>query len=632
MTDFLSRLAARAMGAADHVQPLIGSRYGDGASAAGFTEQAVERDAPPALSPSTATDHTSAAPDRGAPPAAVSSPTLPSPTPASAARSASVDPDGGVPRDGPITGSSDGLLLPESSNAASGDASGLRRTDSAAGVEGGLREVTHEVDASAPSVRQQNASAEVGGSASVDGQTDAPLMPLSPVAGPVIQRYAASGPVGGAASAAGTGGPAAGDAGGVATPSAKRAGSGGFETVDAFVDAAPPRSAGRSPALTSANERPADAGGEGDRQPPTGVPTAAVEPRSPAVADGSASTETRDAQFAGSPVAGDGLLMPGAVVPKDARASVDSAVPADSGFPGEIVEELETVRPAPPRSREWATGQPSPSAAEATPVRGASPASRAASTTASTEQRSSSTARSASTAERPSAQPSGEPRARSSSSTEQPFVVDEASDGLLMPRAGDGNSYLPTASGDALRGSELREIAGEVEAIPGRVSTDMPPLTGPPSARVGRRSATKGDPAPASNSSDLRQSATLRPAERREVVRHADGFVETVTLGDEAGTASTSRASTESSASTAVARRGEPVAVRTRLAERADDRRKQAEDAQAERPTIRISIGRIEVRAVHPPAPVVPHPAPQQTGWRAPVMSLEQYLKGGSGR
>ena len=40
-------------------------------------------------------------------------------------------------------------------------------------------------------------------------------------------------------------------------------------------------------------------------------------------------------------------------------------------------------------------------------------------------------------------------------------------------------------------------------------------------------------------------------------------------------------------------------------------------------PTIRVTIGRVEVRAIHPPAPTQKQATPQP-----PKLSLEEYLKG----
>lgn len=50
---------------------------------------------------------------------------------------------------------------------------------------------------------------------------------------------------------------------------------------------------------------------------------------------------------------------------------------------------------------------------------------------------------------------------------------------------------------------------------------------------------------------------------------------------------------------------------------------------EAERPVVQVTIGRIEVRAVHPPA--APQPA-REPGWTPPVLSLDEYLKRGSAR
>lgn len=66
---------------------------------------------------------------------------------------------------------------------------------------------------------------------------------------------------------------------------------------------------------------------------------------------------------------------------------------------------------------------------------------------------------------------------------------------------------------------------------------------------------------------------------------------------------------------------------------RTDARQPWAEHAAArvekERPVVQVTIGRIEVRAVHPPA--APQPA-RGPGWTPPVLSLDEYLKREGGR
>lgn len=54
-----------------------------------------------------------------------------------------------------------------------------------------------------------------------------------------------------------------------------------------------------------------------------------------------------------------------------------------------------------------------------------------------------------------------------------------------------------------------------------------------------------------------------------------------------------------------------------------------AAPVQKERPVVQVTIGRIEVRAVHPPA--APESA-RGAGWSPPVLSLDEYLKRGGGR
>lgn len=78
-----------------------------------------------------------------------------------------------------------------------------------------------------------------------------------------------------------------------------------------------------------------------------------------------------------------------------------------------------------------------------------------------------------------------------------------------------------------------------------------------------------------------------------------------------------------------IARRAE---ARATNGDRADARRTWAEPApraEKERPMVQVTIGRIEVRAVHPPA--APQPV-RGAGWTPPVLSLDEYLKRGGGR
>jgi hypothetical protein len=58
-------------------------------------------------------------------------------------------------------------------------------------------------------------------------------------------------------------------------------------------------------------------------------------------------------------------------------------------------------------------------------------------------------------------------------------------------------------------------------------------------------------------------------------------------------------------------------------------REAEAREGGEERPVIRVTIGRIEVRA----APQTPAPAaPARKGWQPPVMGLDAYLKREGGR
>jgi hypothetical protein len=49
-----------------------------------------------------------------------------------------------------------------------------------------------------------------------------------------------------------------------------------------------------------------------------------------------------------------------------------------------------------------------------------------------------------------------------------------------------------------------------------------------------------------------------------------------------------------------------------------------AQEPAVERPVVRVTIGRIEVRAA--PAPAQPQP-PAKPGWTPPVLSLDDYLQ-----
>ena len=53
-----------------------------------------------------------------------------------------------------------------------------------------------------------------------------------------------------------------------------------------------------------------------------------------------------------------------------------------------------------------------------------------------------------------------------------------------------------------------------------------------------------------------------------------------------------------------------------------------AADGLPAAPTIEITIGRVEVRAVQPPAPA---PRPKTTSPHAPALSLEEYLRNQNG-
>jgi hypothetical protein len=79
-------------------------------------------------------------------------------------------------------------------------------------------------------------------------------------------------------------------------------------------------------------------------------------------------------------------------------------------------------------------------------------------------------------------------------------------------------------------------------------------------------------------------------------------------------------------AGTAVVPRQRSVPVTASVGSTPTQARPAPPRAEAERPVVHVTIGRIEVRAVTPPAAPQPQPAP---GWAPPVLTLDEYLKRG---
>jgi hypothetical protein len=779
MTDFLSRLAARALGAVDSVQPLVGSRYGEGGSLSGFTEQTVEREAEPAargslhpvlppgdaparasLPPASASS--AAAPQAGTPPAATSaskavrpgddssvtarssasenarqlggsdrtappssSPSPPLITPADPASVASAA--SASAGDGAAAGAgdaADGLLVPGStlSGELSNDPHASHVLGSEGGTVDGFHEVVEEVTVGRSTRRRSSrapaappiespavdASPPIRGSdpappmdAHVAGPAGAPLMPLSPVAGPVVQRYAAPGAgapsIGAAEVAAEALSVIRGTAGDTAIRPDVRVDAPGLEAVEELVDA-PPRSSAPRPVGPLTSPARADASPPSLVTPvaPSAVPTAApgtpssdVGPRrvsrrevvpsaadriaeshgtspdrtldsSPSTEPAAAHASTDMPQVAGRPAgAGDGMTDEGLLMPPSSDEAARFAASGDArdgALPGEVVTEVDAPQPV--------HGQPSAGRDEPRTVASSSVTSTAPGSVTSRNEtrtgtagdqprrirRESVQAARGDDANAPAAARTHNPPSPRASAEASSQPARESADGLLMPRVGEGGEPHAAASSGARGDGGLREVAAEVDATSSQASA------GPPSTASKRSLDTSSNaPANAARGASVAGTApraaerTASPprstSERREVVQHVDGFTETVTLGEaqaRGATAAGTRSSSATSTALATTRRGEPIAVQTRAVERgrADDsahvgRKQGARDGRAgegERPTIRISIGRIEVKAVHPPAPVAPQPAAQSMGWRPPTMSLDQYLKRGTGR
>jgi hypothetical protein len=124
-----------------------------------------------------------------------------------------------------------------------------------------------------------------------------------------------------------------------------------------------------------------------------------------------------------------------------------------------------------------------------------------------------------------------------------------------------------------------------------------------------------GGPRPAAAVVEARaaQRGGLEPAVADE--DGGDGLREVVTVVERGGTASTPRREV----------RTPTVGTRVASAPAAEAR----EGAEEQRPVIRVTIGRIEVRAA--PQPAAPAPAARK-GWTPPVTPLDEYLKREPGR
>jgi len=188
-------------------------------------------------------------------------------------------------------------------------------------------------------------------------------------------------------------------------------------------------------------------------------------------------------------------------------------------------------------------------------------------------------------AHRPSSPPRSAPPARTwpergddGSHPLEQLVEAEAGEGLLMPRASSGPSRPPPAAGeDAAVATEGRRPSTGRAAAP------------PPPPRIAGE-----------------------PGEPGRVVSRGDGGPVLRAEGE------TAAADGGRGVETPGTRAARPDAVR--VAER--PARPAAGERGGERPVVRVTIGRIEVRAAEP----APRPA-ARAGWTPPVLSLDQYLK-----
>ncbi|HYR10137.1 MAG TPA: hypothetical protein VEQ60_20355, partial [Longimicrobium sp.] len=211
---------------------------------------------------------------------------------------------------------------------------------------------------------------------------------------------------------------------------------------------------------------------------------------------------------------------------------------------------------------------------------------------------------------------------------------------------GESISPPPAVEGRTLvdRGDEgFREIDAFVPAEGRGGEVDPPPSPTPPrpsiavetrrAGTVDERRETGGDPPSASpprkeddgpvDAVDARPAPVMveaaparRDAEPVDVdADGGEGLREIVTVVERGGTPSAARREI----------RTPIVGTRAAPAPAAEAR----EGAEAQRPVIRVTIGRIEVRAA--PQPPAPAPAARK-GWTPPVTPLDEYLKRETGR
>jgi len=220
---------------------------------------------------------------------------------------------------------------------------------------------------------------------------------------------------------------------------------------------------------------------------------------------------------------------------------------------------------------------------------------------------------------------------------------------MSAPRAGDaGDADRPPRRGEVGPGDRDRAARADTDAsfisradLPARprdAEDDGDGLLMPRAASHAPRSGLRDDPpppAPPFPAEAARQPASAPAGLAREAPAVADAAARVSANPDRESAAGPVAREEQASAGSNATRESGTQAVAVTRVRRADrdaaegDAAMPAHGAEAapERPVIRVTIGRIEVRAAPPPQ----QPAPRQ-GWQPPVMSLDAFLKREAGR
>ena len=161
-----------------------------------------------------------------------------------------------------------------------------------------------------------------------------------------------------------------------------------------------------------------------------------------------------------------------------------------------------------------------------------------------------------------------------------------------------------TQDGDALSSKETKRAPGLQKAI---ADTPPPPLAKPVETAV-----------------EILRESLLVPQVQQDVddslVRHSP--LEPKANGQHARVTPIDKISTRERQPGWATQRLSHAQQPSRLSQKAENRRA-PEGARDQAPIVRVTIGRVEVRAIHPPAP-----APKPARPAAPKLSLDEYLRG----